>query len=239
MRIASDPVTPPTPRPPFPPVGPDGPERQFYLPKAHNDDQIEIVRKLDAFDQDGAVVQGPPGTGKTHTIANIICHFLATGRRVLVVSHSEGPLNVLREQIPEGVRDLTVSILTSEREGIEQLERAVRHIEQVTSSNSPGTLAAEIEKQSTTAIECRQKLTAIENRLKQIAQQHLTELGGQPKRAWEWAELVVNGAEKHGWLPDRISQKPAFGVAGHRQVSGKPGGLSAAIYRWSKQSCLR
>ena len=212
MRIGSDPVTPPTPRPPFPPVGPDGPERQFYLPKAHNDDQIEIVRKLDAFDQDGAVVQGPPGTGKTHTIANIICHFLATGRRVLVVSHSEGPLNVLREQIPEGVRDLTVSILTSELEGIEQLERAVRQIEQVTSSNSPGALAAEIEKQSRTAIECRQKLTAIESRLKQIAQQHLTELGGQPKRAWEWAELVVNGAEKHGWLPDRISQKSAFGV---------------------------
>ena len=82
-----------------------------------------------------------------------------------MASHSEGPLKVLREQIPEGVRDLTVSILTSEREGIEQLERAVRHIEQVTSSNSPGTLATEIEKQNTIAIECRQRLSAIENRL--------------------------------------------------------------------------
>jgi superfamily II DNA or RNA helicase len=56
------------------------------------------------------VVQGPPGTGKTHTIANIICRLLATGRRVLVVSHGETALRVIRDQLPDGVRDLTISI---------------------------------------------------------------------------------------------------------------------------------
>ena len=189
-------------------------EPEFYLPKAYNDNQIEIVRKLDSLNQDGAVVQGPPGTGKTHTIANIICHFLATGRRVLVASHSEAALNVLPEQIPEGVRDLTVSILTSEREGHEQLEKAVRHIQQATSLNSPAKLAMEIERHSTAAIQCRQKLSAIESRLRQIAQQQLAELGGQRKRAWEWAELVVEGASKHSWLPDHVTgkQKPSFTV---------------------------
>ncbi|MGE5599552.1 MAG: hypothetical protein ACM3XS_09250 [Bacteroidota bacterium] len=25
-------------------------------------------------------MQGPPGTGKSHTIANLICHLLATGQ---------------------------------------------------------------------------------------------------------------------------------------------------------------
>ena len=55
-------------------------------------------------------MQGPPGTGKTHTIANIVCHYMATGRRVLVTSHSEGALAVLRDQIPESVRNLAVSL---------------------------------------------------------------------------------------------------------------------------------
>ena len=57
---------------------------EFFFPKPFNDDQISIIHRLD--EADGVVVQGPPGTGKTHTIANIICHYLATGRRVLVTS---------------------------------------------------------------------------------------------------------------------------------------------------------
>jgi superfamily II DNA or RNA helicase len=88
----------------------------LFFPKPFNNDQVEIIRRLEK--SDGLVVQGPPGTGKTHTIANIICHMLATGRRVLVVSHGETALRVIREQLPEGVRDLSISITTSEREGL-------------------------------------------------------------------------------------------------------------------------
>jgi hypothetical protein len=70
----------------------DGDWTEFLFPKAFNDEQIEIIRRLEM--SDGLVVQGPPGTGKTHTIANIISHMLATGRRVLVVSHGETALRV-------------------------------------------------------------------------------------------------------------------------------------------------
>src|SRR3984885_4203300 len=93
------------------------------MPTDFNDDQVEIIRRLEK--SEGLVVQGPPGTGKTHTIANIICHMLATGRRVLVVSHGETALRVIRDQLPEGVRDLTISITTSEREGLKQVEKAI------------------------------------------------------------------------------------------------------------------
>ena len=48
----------------------------IFFPKAFNSDQIEIVNGLEKAD--GLVVQGPPGTGKTHTIANLICHAMAT-----------------------------------------------------------------------------------------------------------------------------------------------------------------
>src|SRR6202521_2533211 len=83
----------------------------LFFPKPFNDAQVEIVQRLERTD--GLVVQGPPGTGKTHTISNIICHMLATGRRVLVVSHGETALRVIREQLPDGVRDLAISVTTS------------------------------------------------------------------------------------------------------------------------------
>jgi hypothetical protein len=50
---------------------------------------------------------------------------LATGRRVLVVSHGETALTVIRDQLPEGVRDLAISVTTSEREGLKQVEKAI------------------------------------------------------------------------------------------------------------------
>ena len=84
------------------PSGPRFGLTQYFFPKAFNDEQIAIVERLESPDVEGVVVQGPPGTGKTHTIANIICHYLATGRRVLVTSKSEGALAVLRDQIPSG-----------------------------------------------------------------------------------------------------------------------------------------
>lgn len=59
----------------------DGPAgaQELYFPMAYNDEQVSIVQKLAS--NDGVVVQGPPGTGKTHTIANVICHYLAQGKR--------------------------------------------------------------------------------------------------------------------------------------------------------------
>ncbi len=87
-----------------------------FFPKPFNDDQVAIVARLSKVD--GLVVQGPPGTGKTHTIANLICHALALGQRVLVVSRGEAALSVLRDQLPEKVRPLTHR---------DPVERARRH----------------------------------------------------------------------------------------------------------------
>ena len=41
------------------------------------------------------VLEGPPGTGKSETIANIICHNLAMGRKVLFVAEKMAALNVV------------------------------------------------------------------------------------------------------------------------------------------------
>jgi hypothetical protein len=70
-----------------------GEVKELFFPLPYNDEQVTIVQQLERAP--GVTVQGPPGTGKTHTIANIVCHYLATGRRVLVTSAGEPALRVL------------------------------------------------------------------------------------------------------------------------------------------------
>ena len=99
---------------------------ELYFPKPYNDEQVQIIQLLEMHD--GVVVQGPPGTGKTHTIANVISHYLANGKRVLVTSMKDPALAVLQEKLPEDIRPLAISLLSSEADGMKQFEFAIQKI---------------------------------------------------------------------------------------------------------------
>ena len=77
--------------------------------KESNNEQIEIVKNI--YSHKAVVVQGPPGTGKTHTIANLLGHFLAEGKNVLITSQTRKALEVLKEKIPNEIQDLCISML--------------------------------------------------------------------------------------------------------------------------------
>ena len=49
----------------------------ILLSKEANKEQLEIAQRIELYN--AVLVQGPPGTGKTHTIANLMGHFLAHG----------------------------------------------------------------------------------------------------------------------------------------------------------------
>ena len=74
-----------------------GIDEEVLLTLPANNEQLRIIKYLDEY---GAVlVQGPPGTGKTHTIANLIGHLLSKGNSILVTSHTEKALSVLKEKV--------------------------------------------------------------------------------------------------------------------------------------------
>lgn len=186
------------------PVDPD--HGDLFFPKPFNDDQVQIIRRLEK--SDGLVVQGPPGTGKTHTIANIISHMLATGRRVLVASHGETALTVIRDQLPEGVRDLTISVTTSEREGLKQVEKAIGLMlnivnfvgsNQVQQHNLIHGLEASIVKN-------RKRLTEIDAKVADIAERHLSNVPGGLEKPFEVAKRVIEERPLFGWFTDRPNQ---------------------------------
>ena len=81
----------------------------ILLSKEANKEQLEIARRIERYN--AVLVQGPPGTGKTHTIANLMGHFLAQGKSVLVTSHTQKALSVLKEKVAPGLQSLCVSML--------------------------------------------------------------------------------------------------------------------------------
>ena len=74
------------------------------------------------------VLDGPPGTGKSQTIANMIAHNLALGRRVLFVAEKMAALTVVYRRLEEkGLGEFCLEIhsnKTSKMEVLKQLERA-------------------------------------------------------------------------------------------------------------------
>ena len=186
------------------PTGFDG---DVFFPKPYNDAQLDIVRRLEAAD--GIVVQGPPGTGKSHTIANIVCHYLATGRSVLVTSKGEGALEVLRGHFPPELRDLTISLLTSERDGLRQLEKAVAFIANDVANQDPARIDRERLAKEREILDLRQETAALDGAVRDWAGKQLTPIADN---VWDSgdrmpADLATRVAQErpaHAWLEDRI-----------------------------------
>ena len=96
---------------------------EVFFPKPSNDEQRRIVDKIRAAS--GVLVQGPPGTGKSHTIANLICHLLATGQRTLITAKTPRALQVLEGLVPDELRPLCINLLGSGLEERRSLESSV------------------------------------------------------------------------------------------------------------------
>lgn len=74
------------------------------------------------------VLDGPPGTGKSQTIANMIAHNLALGRRVLFVAEKMAALDVVQRRLAEkGLGDYCLELHSAKATKVEvlkQLDRA-------------------------------------------------------------------------------------------------------------------
>ncbi|SLM32104.1 putative DNA helicase [Desulfamplus magnetovallimortis] len=187
---------------------------ELFFPKAFNDSQVQIIDRLE--ENDGVVVQGPPGTGKTHTIANIICHYLATGRSVLVTSKGESALSVLQDQIPDELRALTISLLANERQGMKQLEAAVELLAGLVSQTSLGKLNQEAESNALRVKQLKREINEIDEKIKDWGLKQLNPVGqkltGEKNEitAMELARLVIDDSGAHEWFTDELGSSDRF-----------------------------
>lgn len=108
-----------------------GEDKDILLSKKANREQLEIAKRIENYN--AVLVQGPPGTGKTHTIANLMGHFLAQGKNILVTSHTKKALSVVKEKVAPELRDLCVSVLD---DNSRDMERSIDGITEYISSHS-------------------------------------------------------------------------------------------------------
>ena len=79
-------------------IGDEPSERELYFPFPYDRYQLQVLKIIN---NKAAVVQGPPGTGKSQTIANLLCHLAANGKRVLFVSQKAQALKVVKDKLNE------------------------------------------------------------------------------------------------------------------------------------------
>ncbi len=71
-------------------------EKDLFFPFLYDKYKLKV---LSVINNKGAIVQGPPGTGKSETIANLLCHLAAHGKRVLFVSQKAQALKVVKDKL--------------------------------------------------------------------------------------------------------------------------------------------
>jgi hypothetical protein len=175
------------------------------LSKPANPEQVQIARQLDRYK--AVLVQGPPGTGKTHTIGNLIGHLLAQGKSVLVTSHTSKALRVLHGQIVPQLQPLCVSVLGSDADNREALERAVAGI--AGRRGSAEALTAETEALDRERGDLLAKLAAARQELLDCVGGEYREivLADKPYEPAEAARLVAQGAQSDSWIPGPVEPR--------------------------------
>lgn len=82
---------------------------RILFPLPSNDEQFKVVSQTQ--NSNIVLVQGPPGTGKSHTITNMISTYVANGKKVLVTSEKSKALEVVKEKLPDQIKDLSMTLL--------------------------------------------------------------------------------------------------------------------------------
>lgn len=182
----------------------------LYFPLAANEEQKEIARRLSS--NFGLTVQGPPGTGKTHTIANIVSHLLAHGKKILITSQKENPLKVLKEKIPEEIRDLCVPVLGGGRDSLREIEKSIRTISDKLGNTSIEKLEAEIARNKDELDNSRRKEAKFKHQLLEYSKSEKTEIeykGNSINKA-DTAQMLTDESLDYHWILDKVGLNSEF-----------------------------
>ena len=178
-------------------------DQNVLFPKKINQEQVRILDYLKQ--SQGVVVQGPPGTGKSHTIANLVSHFVASGQRVLVTSEKEQALKVLSDMLPDSVEKLSMTVLTNDDDRIKRLEKVIDNITNIVSNSSVAKLREEKSHLEKLFEYKKQKLESIKADMKKLSNADKAvdiDLLDQELYPAEAQKFIKNNMQKYAWFND-------------------------------------
>ena len=179
-----------------------GEDVDILLSKEANNEQLEIAQRIERFN--AVLVQGPPGTGKTHTIANLLGHFLAQGKKVLVTSHTKKALTVLKEKVVPNLQSLCVSVLDDSRE---DMERSINGITEYMSHNDSIGLQKDMDRIALERKQVIKDLGAIRKRIFCLIQKECgsIDIYGELLSPSQAASFVVDKADELSYIPGKVT----------------------------------
>jgi len=178
---------------------------ELYFPLPYNKEQITIVQNL--LTSSGVVVQGPPGTGKTHSIANIICHYLANGKKVLVTAQQSHVLKTVHEKIPDELKPLVVSRIGSSKESKNQLESSIDFIVQKITQMNVAEVRKTIEVLKQQVDHNHHEMALIDREIYNFAEKHYQniEVDGNKKLPMDIVQTVLESRASYSWFTDHLT----------------------------------
>jgi very-short-patch-repair endonuclease/uncharacterized protein YoxC len=191
-------------------------DEEILLSKPANKEQLKIAKQLARGNC--VLVQGPPGTGKTHTIANLLGHLLAQGKRVLVTAHTPKALRVLRSKVVQALQPLCISVLQNDKRSQEDLQESVKTIHLK--------LSGDVRALEDEANRIRQERTRILKDLRKTREKLVDALqdetrdivfAGTAIRPMDAARKVKANASRDGWIPSPVTLGSAMPLS-HAEV---------------------
>ncbi|CAC9490929.1 hypothetical protein [uncultured Gammaproteobacteria bacterium] len=168
----------------------------IYFPHPANQEQKEILEKIKK--NNAILVQGPPGTGKSHTIANLICHLLATGNKVLVTAQTKRALEVLKDKLPDEYKSLVVNYWGSDQTSKDDLSSSVEAIKNKSENFNYIDKTNELD-------EVKRNIAKDTNKRKEIVRQGAQKINN-PKYQGMWVDVLEQlkiDEQKFEWYQDR------------------------------------
>ena len=180
---------------------------EAFFPFPFNDEQKRTLERLQQ--ESGVLVQGPPGTGKSQTIANLICHLLASGQKILVTSQKAPALRVLKGFLEKNVPEAADLCIAALGEGLQERQELKRSVEAIANRNS-----------RRDPVKQQQEITSLRDRLENVRREkedsfaslcalrakehsrHKLRFGGYEGVLAEIAEQIRKEEESFKWFTD-------------------------------------
>lgn len=105
-------------------------KEKIPLPYSLDASQEEVIKQV--WEGKSIVIQGPPGSGKSETICNLVSSYIATGKKVLVVSQKRVALEVIHERLKSiGCEDFLAFVQDIKLDQPKLYKQLKAHIEQL------------------------------------------------------------------------------------------------------------
>jgi very-short-patch-repair endonuclease len=187
----------------------NGENPEILLSKPANREQLEIAERIERCN--AVFVQGPPGTGKTHTIANLIGHFLAQGKSVLVTSYTAKALSVVQEKLPGAIQNLCVTVSGDDNSS---MVRSADGISEFMTEHTSNEMKQRAESAQAKREAILKRLNSVRKQLYQIRYSEFKPIvfDGEEYSPKEAAEFVRRHSDELSYIPGKVKLYRALPV---------------------------